>query len=54
MRRTFLKDTAGVTGAADPLPSLFTAIQEIGLKLESAKGPVDVLVVDSVQKPTEN
>ena len=42
------------TGAADPLPSLFTAIQEMGLKLESAKGPVDVLVVESVQKPTEN
>ena len=40
--------------AADPLPSLFTAIQEMGLKLESAKGPVDVLVVESVQKPTEN
>jgi uncharacterized protein (TIGR03435 family) len=25
-----------------------------GLKLESTRGPVDVLVVDSVQKPTEN
>jgi uncharacterized protein (TIGR03435 family) len=43
-----------VTAAADPLPSLFTAIQEMGLKLESAKGPVDVLLVESVQKPTEN
>jgi uncharacterized protein (TIGR03435 family) len=40
--------------AADPVPSLFTAIQELGLRLESAKGPVPVLVVDSVQKPTEN
>jgi len=41
--------------SADPVPSLFTAIQEqLGLRLESAKGPVDVLVVDSVQKPTEN
>jgi uncharacterized protein (TIGR03435 family) len=40
--------------AADPVPSLFTAIQELGLRLESAKGPVTVLVVDSVQKPTEN
>ena len=40
--------------AADPVPSLFTAIQELGLKLESAKGPVKVLVIDSVQKPKEN
>jgi uncharacterized protein (TIGR03435 family) len=40
--------------AADPVPSLFTAIQELGLRLESSKGPVDVLVVDSAQKPTEN
>jgi uncharacterized protein (TIGR03435 family) len=40
--------------APDPAPSLFAAIQELGLKLESAKGPVDVLVVDSAEKPTEN
>ena len=40
--------------AADPTPSLFTAIQELGLRLESSKGPVEVLVVDSAQKPSEN
>jgi uncharacterized protein (TIGR03435 family) len=40
--------------ASDPVPSLFTAIQELGLKLESAKGPVEVLVIESVEKPTEN
>jgi len=44
----------GTAVAADPLPSLFDAIQELGLKLEPAKGSVEVLVVDSVQKPTEN
>jgi len=44
----------GGNTAADPVPSLFTAIQELGLKLESAKGPVEVLVVESVQKPNEN
>jgi uncharacterized protein (TIGR03435 family) len=39
--------------AADtPGPSLFTAIQEqLGLKLESQRLPVDVLVVDKVERP---
>ena len=36
-----------------PIPDLDMA-QNGGLKLESAKGPVEVLVIDSVNKPTEN
>lgn len=36
-------------------PSLFTAIEElIGLKPEPVRAPVDVLVIDQVEKPSPN
>jgi uncharacterized protein (TIGR03435 family) len=36
-------------------PSLFSAIQQqLGLRLESEKGPVEVLVIDHVDKPSDN
>lgn len=39
----------------DAPPGLFTAIQEqIGLKLETVKAPVDVLVIDRVERPSAN
>jgi uncharacterized protein (TIGR03435 family) len=40
--------------AAQPAPSLFTSIGELGLRLEPSKAPLPVVVIDSIQRPTEN
>lgn len=43
------------SAAADAPPPLFTAIQEqLGLKLDAMKAPTKVMVIESVQKPSEN
>jgi uncharacterized protein (TIGR03435 family) len=62
-------DKTGLTGTFDmvlrfnpdandtssDLPSLFAAVQEqLGLKLDAQTAPADVLVIDRVEKPTEN
>lgn len=53
---TSIIDMNGTTVTLDPSgPSIFSAIQEqLGLRLESAKAPVDVLVIDRVERPSEN
>jgi len=36
-----------------PAPSIFSALQKLGLKLDSRKAPLDILI-DAAEKPTEN
>jgi len=57
-------DRTGLTGTFDLSlqwndseqgPSFFTALQEqLGLKLDSQRGPVEVLVIESVERPNED
>ena len=43
------------TNADTTRPSVFTAVQEqLGLKLERSRQPLDVLVIDSIELPSEN
>ena len=53
---SFAGPPGAVPPSADPGgPSLYTAFEEqLGLKLQPARGPVEVLVIDRVDRPTEN
>ena len=50
-----LKWSAGDASATSNDPEIFSAVREqLGLQLKPATGPVEVLVVDSAQHPTED
>jgi bla regulator protein blaR1 len=51
----FKVDWAPDSDASGTGPSIFTALTEqLGLRLESAKGPVQVYVIEKVEQPSEN
>ena len=65
--RSIVVDKTGLQGQYDvtlewspsPLedtecPSVFTSVQQLGLRLEAQKGPVETIVVDHVEKPSPN
>lgn len=47
--QTYINPFRGLTSSA-----LSVGLQEIGLKLESTKAPIEILVIDHVERPTEN
>jgi uncharacterized protein (TIGR03435 family) len=52
---TFRRDAAGLTPDTEALPDIFSALHSIGLRLDAAKRPTEVIVIDHIEKtPTEN
>jgi uncharacterized protein (TIGR03435 family) len=62
LRLTWTPDESQFNGRVPPAtddpnapPGLYTAIQEqLGLNLEAVTAPVEVLVIDRVERPSEN
>jgi uncharacterized protein (TIGR03435 family) len=50
----FKFDYAAEDNQPDVIASIFASLQGLGLKLEAAKGPIETLVIDHAEKPTQN
>jgi bla regulator protein blaR1 len=49
------EEAGGSLVSADPGPTIFSALEEqLGLKLDAIKAPMDAIVIDHVEKPSEN
>lgn len=52
---SFLVDATWTSRPDDGLPSIFTAVREqMGLRLEPRTEPVEIFVIDSIERPTPN
>ena len=48
-------DNTPVTDSVDFGPSIFTAVEEqLGLQLRPTKGPLDTIIIDHAEMPSEN
>jgi uncharacterized protein (TIGR03435 family) len=45
---------AAPTAPIDDGPSIFDSVQQLGLKLESTRGPVEYLVIDKIEHPVDD
>jgi bla regulator protein BlaR1 len=54
LQRPALGGPSAGSADGDPRPSIPSALEDLGLKLESAKGPVETFVIDHVERPSEN
>jgi uncharacterized protein (TIGR03435 family) len=53
--KTYSGERSGMTAETPSAPELFTAIQEqLGLRLERRKVPLEILIIDHAEKPTGN
>ncbi len=54
LQRPALGGPSAQPAEGDPRPSIPSALEDLGLKLESGRGSVETLVIDRVERPSDN